>query len=54
MHSLNQPYFEIYTQYKPLETGYNTEVNVIRGIIKPKGVGPFIMGLQYDTGKSTI
>ena len=30
------PYFELYTQYKSLDKGRDTEVNGIGGIIKPK------------------
>ena len=36
-HSTN-PYFELYTQCKPLEKGDDTEVNGIGGLIKPKGI----------------
>ena len=43
-HSINT-YFDIYTQYKPLEKRGDTEVNLIWGIIKPKGVGTVVLGL---------
>ena len=33
-HSIN-PYFELYTKYKPLEKGDNTKVNGIGGIMNP-------------------
>ena len=49
-HYIN-PYFEIYTQYKPLEKGYDAEVNGIGGLINTKGIGTFTLDLEYDTGK---
>ena len=49
-HYIN-PYFEIYTQYKPLEKGYDAEVNGIGGLINTKGIGTFTLELEYDTGK---
>ena len=45
------PYFEIYTQYKHLEKGDDTEVNDIGGLINPKGIGTFLLDLEDDTGK---
>ena len=44
-------YFDIYTQYTPLEKGDNTEGNITRGIINPKGEGTVILYLKDDTGK---
>ena len=41
-HYIN-PYFELYIEYKPLEKGDDTEVNVIGGLIKPKGVGTVVL-----------
>ena len=38
-------------QYKPLENGYDTEVNGIGGIIKPKGIVTVVLNLEYDTSK---
>ena len=49
-HYIN-PYFEIYTQYKPLEKGYDAEVNGIGGLINTTGIGTFTLDLEYDTGK---
>ena len=49
-HFIN-PYFELYTQYKPLEKGDDTEINSIRGLIKPKGIGTISLEPEYDTGK---
>ena len=37
--------------YKPLDKGGDTEVNGIGGLIKPKGIGTFILDLEYDRGK---
>ena len=47
-------YFKIYTEYKPLDNGDNTEVNIIGGFINPKEIGIFALDLEYDTGKSKI
>ena len=52
-HSIN-PHFEIYTQYKPLEEGDDTEVNDTRGIINPKGIFTIVLDLEDDTGKIKI
>ena len=49
-HSIN-PYFELYTHYKYLEKGDDTEVNVIGVIINPKGIGTVVLGLEDYTGK---
>ena len=49
-HSTN-PYFELYTQCKTLDKGYDTEVNGIRGIIKPKGIGTTYLYLEDATSK---
>ena len=49
-HSING-YFELYTHYKPLEKGYNIEVNGIEGLIKPTGIVTIVLDLEYDTGK---
>ena len=49
-HPIN-PYFELYTQYKPLEKGDNIDINGIRGIIKPKGIDTVVLDPEYDTGK---
>ena len=49
-HSIN-PYFELYTDYTHLEKGDNTEVNVIGGIIKTKGICTVFLDLEVDTGK---
>ena len=45
------PHFELYTYYKLLEKGDDTEVNNIGGIIKPKGIGTVTLDLEYETGK---
>ena len=44
-------YFELYTEYKPLEKGDDTVVNGIGGIIKPKEIGTTILDLEGDKGK---
>ena len=44
-------YFELYTEYKPLDMGGYTEVNGIGGIIKPQGIGTVVLDLEDDTGK---
>ena len=49
-HSIN-PYFELYTHYKPLEKGDDTEVNGVRGLIKPKGIVTIVLDMEDDTGK---
>ena len=49
-HFIN-PYFELYTHYKPLEKGDDTEVNGIGGIVNPKGVVIVILDLEYNTGQ---
>ena len=43
-HSIN-PYFEIYTEYKPLEKEVDTYVNGIGGIVYPKGIGTVVLDL---------
>ena len=48
-HSVN-PYFDLYTEYHPLEEGYMKRVNGIGGIIKPKGLGKIYLDLDNDTG----
>ena len=49
-HFIN-PYFEIYTKYKPPEKGCVIEVNGIGGLINPKGIGTEALDLKDDTGK---
>ena len=49
-HSIN-PYFKLYTQYKTPEKGYDTDVNDIEGLIKPKGICTVVLELEDDTGK---
>ena len=49
-HYIN-PYFELYTQYKPLMKGDDIEVNSIGGIINPKGIVAAILYLEDNTGK---
>ena len=49
-HSIN-PYFDLYTHYKPLEKGDDKEVNVIGGFIKANGIFTVVLYLEYDTGK---
>ena len=49
-HFIN-PYFELYTHYKPLEKGDDTEVNGVRGLIKPKGIVTIVLDMEDDTGK---
>ena len=51
MHSLHQPYFELYTQYKHLEKGDNTEVNGTGRFTKPKGIGAIVLDQEDNTGK---
>ena len=46
-----KPCFELYKEYKPLEKGYNIEVNGIGGIIKSKGIGTVVLGLEEKKGK---
>ena len=43
-HSFNT-YFELYTEYKPLEKGDDIEVNGIGDIIKTKVVGTIFLDL---------
>ena len=45
IHSLNQPYFEIYTQYKPLEKVDDAYADGIGGLIKTKEVGTIFLDL---------
>ena len=45
------PYFDIFTQYKPLEKGENVEVNDIGGVVKTKGINTVALNLEDDTGK---
>ena len=40
------PYFELYTEYKPLEKGDDAEVNGIGGLIKTKGIGTVVLELE--------
>ena len=49
-YSINN-YCELYTEYKNLDNGDNIEVNGIRSIIKPKGIGTLNLDLEYDTVK---
>ena len=49
-HSIN-PYFESYTQYKPLDNRDDTEVNGIGGITKPKEIGTFVPEMEDYTDK---
>ena len=49
-HSFN-PYFELYTYYKPLLKGEGIEVNAIGGLINTKGIGTVILDLEDDTCK---
>ena len=46
-HSFN-PYFYLYTEYHPIEEGYNTRVNDIGGTIEPKYLGTISLYLEYD------
>ena len=49
-HYIN-PYSELYKEYKPLEKGDDTEVNIIGGIINNEGVVIAALDLKEDTGK---
>ena len=44
-------YFKIYTEYKSLYPGGNTEVKGIGGLIKPQGIETIILGLEDNTDK---
>ena len=46
------PYFGIYTKYKPLDKRENTEVNGIVYIIKNKEIGAVVLDLEYEIGKN--
>ena len=45
MNSLHKPYFDIYTEYKPLLKGDDTEANDIGRVIKTKGIATVILDL---------
>ena len=47
-HYIN-PYFDLYIEWKILGKEDDTEVNGIGGLIKPKGIGTFILDLEYET-----
>ena len=49
-HSID-PYIKLYTEYKPLENGDNTEGNGLGGIINHKGICTIVLDLEYDTVK---
>ena len=44
-------YFKIYTEYKSLYPGGNTEVKGIGGLIKPQGIETIILDLEDNTDK---
>ena len=48
------PYFDLYTQYNPLEKGDDTEVNGIGGLMKTKGIGTAVLDMEDDRGKINI
>ena len=49
-HSID-PYIKLYTEYKPLGNGDNTEGNGLGGIINHKGICTIVLDLEYDTVK---
>ena len=49
-HSIN-PYFELYTEYKLIEKGGDTQFNGIGDIIKSKGVGIVVLEQEDNTDK---
>ena len=49
-HPIN-PYFELYTEYKPPGKEDNTEVNNIGGFINPKRIGNAVLDLENYKGK---
>ena len=49
-HSTN-PYFDLYTEYKPLGKEDDTELNGIGGFIKTKGIGTILLELEDETGQ---
>ena len=40
---------DLYIEYKPIEEEDDTEVNVIEGLLKPKGIGLIVLDLEDDT-----
>ena len=44
-------YFYLHIEYRPLDPGDTTQVNLIEGVAKPQGIGTIFLELEDNTGK---